>query len=377
MKKFLLLLILFFPFWISAEEIDYAPNAKSAILMEYSTGNILYEKDAKEKMAPASMTKIMTLLLIMENIDSGKISLDDNVLVSANAAKMGGSQVFLEANSNMKLEELLKSIAIASANDSAVALAEYIAGTEDAYINEMNKKCESLGCKCSNFANVHGLDTDNHYSCAYDMAIIAKELIKHEKIFDYTTIYEAYLTKPDGSSTWMVNTNKLIKYYNGLDGLKTGFTDKAGYCLTATAKRNNMRLISVLMNEPTSQTRNEETINMLNYGFTNYKLKTILDTNKDLGTIEVINGKKEEVHLKLINDATNLEKINDEKDYTYNINVNKIKAPVKVNDEVGSLDIIESGKVIKSIPITVSEDIKKANFFDLWFRNIRRISLGN
>ena len=374
MKKIIIILLAIFPLLVSASELS--ENAAAGVLMEYSTGKILYEKASNEKMAPASMTKIMTMLLIMEAVESEKINLNDMINISANAASMGGSQVFLDANSTMKAEELLKSIAIASANDSAVAMAEAIAGTTDAFVTMMNKRAKEIGCTNTNFANVHGLDDPNHYTTAHDMALMARELLKHEDILKYSSIYEAYLQKPNGTSTWMVNTNKLIKYYNGLDGLKTGYTSNAGYCLTATAKRNGMRLISVLMHEPTSQVRNSETIDLLNYGFSNYKIKTILNKDKDLGYIEVINGKKEKVHLKLTEDATNLESLNDEKNYTYKINVDKIKAPVKVGDIVGNLDIITDGLVIKKVNITVAEDIKKANLWDLYKRNLNNVLIG-
>ena len=298
MKKLLLILILLVPFVVKAEEMII--EAPSAILMEYSTGKILYEKNVDEKMAPASMTKIMTILLIEEAIERGELNLTDDVIISNNASSMGGSQVFLDPNTTLKVEDLLKSIIIASANDSAVAMAEKIAGTVDAFVNKMNERAKELGCTNTNFVNVHGLDADNHYTTARDMAIIARELIKHDDIFNYTTIYESYLNKPDGTSIWMVNTNKLIKYYNGLDGLKTGFTKNAGYCLTSTAKRNDMRLISVIMKEETSQKRNEETTKLLDYGFTNYKIKTIVSTNDNIGSVYIFNSKKENYDLSII-----------------------------------------------------------------------------
>ena len=377
MKKVLLFLVLLLiSLWVKAEEIPLAQNAGSGILIEFTTGKVLYEKASNEKMAPASMTKIMTMLLIMEAVENGKISLDDMIPISAYAASMGGSQVFLQPNTEIKAEELIKSIAVASANDSAVAMAEAIAGTTDAFVNKMNEKAKALGCINTNFANVHGLDDPNHYTTAHDMALMARELLKHEDILKYSSIYEDYLKKPDGTSTWMVNTNKLIKYYNGLDGLKTGYTTNAGYCLTATAKRGGMRLISVLMKEPTSQVRNSETIDLLNYGFTNYKIKTILDTNKDLGEIEVLNGKKEKVGLKLMEDATNLESVNEEKNYTYNIKVNPIKAPVKIGQKIGYLEVISDGVVLKKIDITVKENVKKANLWDLYKRNLNRVLVG-
>ena len=208
MKKIILLFLLLVPIFGHADELII--DAPSAILMEYSTGKILYEKNIDEKMAPASMTKIMTILLIEEAIQRGELSLTDDVIISSNASSMGGSQVFLDPNTTLKVEDLLKSIVIASANDSAVAMAEKISGTVDAFVNKMNERAKELGCMNTNFVNVHGLDTENHYTTARDMAIIARELIKHDDIFKYTTIYESYLNKPDGTSIWMVNTNKPV-----------------------------------------------------------------------------------------------------------------------------------------------------------------------
>lgn len=375
MKKIILFILLLFPVFVKAE--DLTPNAESGILIEYSTGKILYSKKIDEKLAPASMTKIMTLLLIMEAVEEGKINLDDNISISTNASSMGGSQVFLDPNTEMKAEELIKSIAIASANDSAVAMAEAISGTTANFVSRMNSRAKELGCKNTNFKNVHGLDEEGHYSTAYDMSLIARELLKHEQILKYTSTYEAYLNKPNGTSTWMVNTNKLIKYYTGLDGLKTGFTKTAGYCLTSTAKRNDMRLISVVMKEPSSQVRNSETISLLNYGFSNYKIKTILKKNQKLGTIEVQNGKKELADITILEDATNLESINDNKEYSFNIVTDKVKAPLKKGDKVGTLELTEQGTVIKRLNITVKENIPKANIWDLYKRNFKSIIIGS
>ena len=375
MKKIIiLLLILIIPVTVKAEELDL--TAKSSILIEASTGEILSEKNSDEKLAPASMTKIMTMLLIMESLEKNEYSLEDKVNISTNAASMGGSQVFLEAGSELKVKELLKAIAIASANDAAVAMAEYTAGSTESFVNLMNEKAASLGCTNTTFKNVHGLDTEGHLTSAKDMSIMARELLKHEEILTFSSIYEEFLNKPDGSSTWMVNTNKLIKYYNGLDGLKTGFTKNAGYCLTATAKRNNMRLISVVMNEPTTEKRSSDTIKLLNYGFANYKIKVVMPKDQGLGSIEIKNGKKETVGIKLTEDATNLESISDNKKYGFNINVDKIKAPIKVGDIIGKLEITIDGSVKKEIPITVKENVKKANIWDLYKRNLNKILIG-
>ena len=375
MKKIIiLLLLLLIPVKVNANEL--AKNSVSSILMEYSSGNILYENNSDEELSPASMTKVMTMLLIMEALEDEKIKLSDMVVVSPNAARMGGSQVFLEAGSSMSVEELLKAIAIASANDASVALAEHISGSTTAFVAKMNEKCRAIGCTNTNFMNVHGLDESSHYSSAKDMARISRELLKHKDVLKYTTIYEEYLNKPDGTSTWMVNTNKLIRYYSGVDGLKTGFTSDAGYCLSASAERNNMRLISVVMKAPTTKARTDDTVELLNYGFGNFKIKIILDTKADLGKLEVIGGKEKTVNLKLTKDATNLENINEEKKYSYKIKTNIVKAPVKVGDIVGKLEVIGNNKVINQVDITVSKNVKKANIWDLYKRNLNFLLTG-
>lgn len=234
MKKFLftILCLLFCTGGVRAEEL--VSTAKSAILMEASTGTVLYEFKADESLAPASMTKIMTLLITMEAVENGSVKLDDTVTVSANAANMGGSQVFLEANTQYKLEEILKAVCIASGNDAAVVLAETVEGSTENFVSLMNKRAKELGLTATIFVNMYGLDAEGHKSSARVMAVMAKELLKHELILKYSSIYEEYLKKPDGSSTWMLNTNKLVRFYSGIDGLKTGFTDNAKYCLTAT-----------------------------------------------------------------------------------------------------------------------------------------------
>lgn len=373
MRKFVVFFILFFIFSLNV----FAENAKKSILIEYTTGEVLMDENAYEHAAPASMTKMMTLLIIMEHIDEDKIKLTDKVTISENASNMGGSQVFLQPNEVMTVDELIKSICIASANDSSVALAEYIAGTEEKFVKMMNDKVKELGLSNTNFENVHGLDSESHYSCPYDMAMIARELLNHPKILDYSSIYEEYLKKNDGSSVWMVNTNKLIRYYKGLDGLKTGFTETAGYCLTATAKRNDMRLISVVMGSETSETRSKKTIELLDYGFNNYKLKTIFKNDINLGSVKVNYGKKDYVDLKLISDVTDLVTIENESKYDHKLRVNEINAPVYVGDKVGVLDLYKDGKKIKSYDVTVKESIKKANVWDLYKKNFRYLITGN
>jgi len=372
MKKIILLIMLLIPFNVFALET----SAKSSILIEQSTGTIISEEESHTRLPMASMTKMMTLLIIMENIESGKIKLDDMVPISENAASMGGSQVYLSANTTMKLDTLLKSICIASANDATYAIAEYIAGTSDAFVKLMNEKAKELGLKDTNFENVHGLDSDNHFSSAYDMAFIAKELLNHPKILEYSSIYEDYITHPNGTNTWIVNTNKLLNYYEGLDGLKTGYTTKSGYCITATAKRNNMRLISVVMGEENNKIRNQDTIALLNYGFSNFKIETILKSDADLGKINIKSGKSEYAKLKLMNDAVDLVNILEQNKYNYKIIKDKISAPLKVGDKVGSLIIYANDIKIKEYDLTIDKDIKKAGYFDYLKRNIKYFFRG-
>lgn len=375
MKKYVVLFILLlFPYFVNAENL--AANAKSAIMIEESTGKVLFENNADERRAPASMTKVMTLLLIMEQIESGKIKLTDKVSISENASSMGGSQVFLEAGTEITVDELIKAICIASGNDAAVAMAEFIGGSIENFVKMMNEKAKSLGMNNTNYENPHGLDSENHYTSARDMAIVSKELVKHKKVLEYSSTYEEYLKKPDGTSTWMVNTNKLIRYYSGLDGLKTGFTETAGYCLTATALKNDMRLITVVMGEESSEVRNKETVELLNYGFANYKKKTIVTKNSDLGTIRVKNGNVEYVKLKLIEDAVDLTSNQEESKYDHKINVKDVKAPIKVGNVVGSLDLYKDGKKISSFNITVLEDVEKANIWDYYKRNLKAMIDG-
>ena len=267
MKKLLLIISLLLSINVYADNLEL--NAPSAILMEASTGKVLFEKNANEPLSPASMTKMMTLLLTIENVDNGVIKLSDKVTVSKNASDMGGSQVYLEEGAQYTLEEIIKAVCIASGNDAAVVLAETIGGNVESFVNMMNKKAKELGLSETNFVNPYGLDADGHQSSAKDMAKIARELIKHETILKYTSIYEDHLQKKDGTSLWMVNTNKLVRFYNGVDGLKTGFTDKAGYCMTATGMWNDLRLIAVVMKEETSDNRNKDITAMLNYGKSN------------------------------------------------------------------------------------------------------------
>lgn len=377
MKKICFLLVLLLcPFCVFA--IDLASNAKSAIIIEPTTGKIIFEKNSNERLEPASMTKIMTLLLTFEAIDNGRVSLDDMVNISKRAEDMGGSQMFLEAGSNIRLEEIIKGVSIASANDGAIALAEFIGGSVENFVDMMNKKVEDLGLSNTHFANPHGLHADNHYSSAYDMAIMASNLISHEKVLNYTSIYEDYFNKPDGSRTWLVNTNKLVRFLEGVDGLKTGYTSEAGYCLTATAKKGNVRYITVVMGEPSSDIRSSETANMLNYAFNSFKLNTILDKSQELGTIYIDKSKQKTAKIVVKNPVTEL--ISKEKDipnYTYNLKVEKITVPIKAGTKVGTVEILDNeGLIVREEDVTISYDIEKCNLWETFLENLMTIIKG-
>lgn len=371
------LLVIFFCGSTNVSAIELTQYSKSAVLIEPSTNTLIYDLNKDERLAPASMTKLMTMLLIMESIDEGKINLDDKVLISKNASSMGGSQVFLEENSEIEVEQLLKGIAIASGNDAAVAMAEYIAGNTDEFVNMMNNKVKELGLKNTNFVNVHGLDAENHYSSAYDMSQIAIELLKYEKILEYTSLYEEYLVKPDGTKTWLVNTNKLVRFYEGVDGLKTGFTTNAKYCLTATGKKNNIRFVTVVMGVDTSEHRSVDTTSMLNYGFTNYKLNGIINKDDIVGEIDIKKGVVNKGSVSTIRNVYDLVKQNQDKNYSFVMNLNKITAPVTKGDVVGSMEIIDdSGKVIDIVEVVINESIDKHNFFTLFIENFKNIING-
>ena len=376
MKKILILLLLLISIpLVKAEETeDLAPNAKSAIMIEASTGEILFQKNKDEKLAPASMTKMMSMLLIMEEIENGNLKWNEMITTSEKASSMGGSQIFLKVGEKMTVEDLLKGVAIASGNDAVVALAERVSGSEEQFVKRMNVRAKDLGLKNTNFINATGLTADNHYSSAYDMSLIAKELVKHEKILEFTSTYEDYLRKDTKSPFWLVNTNRLVRFKEGVDGLKTGFTDEAGYCLTATMKKDNMRLITVVMKEENTSKRSADTTKMLDYGFNIYMVQTILDEKTTIEKKKVELGKTLTTEIVPKENITILnKKSDDQKNITYKTNINKIIAPVKKGDKVGTIDIIEDNNIISTIDATVKEDISKANILTIYLRNLKEI----
>ena len=383
MKKIIISLILFLiPIYIYASETvsnetNLASSAKSAVILEQSTGRVLFEKNSHERIAPASMTKMMSLLLIMEKIDSGKIKMNDMVSISKNASSMGGSQILLEEGEEMSVEDLIKGIAIASGNDAVVAMAEHIAGTEEEFVKLMNKKAREIGLNDTNFENCHGLDTENHYSSAYDMAVIARELLNHEKITKYSSIYETYLREDSDRKIWLVNTNKLVRFKKGVDGLKTGYTKGAGYCLTATMKKDNMRVIATVMGEDSIDNRNKEVSEMLDYANSNYKMKKYIDKNKVLKTIKSSKSTNNIIEIVPKNDINILTKKIDELKLKYNLKINKLSNNIKKGKKVGIIEITNNNKVIKKADLTVKNDVNKVNIIELYLMYLKDIVSGN
>lgn len=353
-------------------QLELADNASSAILIERDTGTVLYEKDSDKKLPPASMTKIMTMLLIMEALDEGQIKLTDKVRASEYAASMGGSQIFLEAGEEMTVDELLRGIAIGSGNDASVAMAEYIAGSADRFVEMMNEKARELNLSNTSFKNSTGLPADDHYSTAYDMAIIAKELLKYDDITKYTGQYEDYLRENTDKKFWLVNTNRLVKFYPGVDGVKTGYTSEAKYCLTATAKKDGMRVIAVVMGAPTPKERNRQITKMLDYAFSQYRTHPMYERNQALTKVKISKGNKATIdavtseHISLL---TKKGETVDDVDQEIVLN-NNIKAPINKGDEVGRLLLKKGNNVLVDSPLVAAEEVKAASWWQLFKRTV-------
>lgn len=336
---------------------DLGLNAKSAILMEESTGNILYESNPDERLPIASVTKVMTMLLIMEAVDSGKISLDDMVTVSENAMSYGGSTMFLETGEQLTVNDMLKGIAVASANDGCVAMAEHLAGSESAFVDMMNEKAKKLGMENTHFMNTNGLDEDDHYSSARDVAIMSRELMKHETIFNYTSIWMDTLR---GGKFQLANTNKLIRFYDGANGLKTGSTSKALCCLSAAAKRNDMQLIAVVLGAPTSAERFASAKSLLDYGFANYAVNTQITAGDEVQKIAVEKGVDEEVGVVAGDSCSTLVKKGQEDNITKEIKIDEtITAPIEAGQKIGTMTISRDGEVIADIDLNASSAVEK------------------
>ena len=336
---------------------DLGLNAKSVILMEESTGNILYENNPDERLPIASVTKVMTMLLIMEAVDSGKINLDDMVTVSENAMSYGGSTMVLETGEQLTVNDMLKGIAVASANDGCVAMAEHLAGSESAFVDMMNEKAKELGMENTHFMNTNGLDEDDHYSSARDVAIMSRELMKHETIFNYTSIWMDTLR---GGKFQLANTNKLIRFYDGANGLKTGSTSKALCCLSAAAKRNDMQLIAVVLGAPTSAERFASAKSLLDYGFANYAVNTQITAGDEVQKIAVEKGVDKEVGVVAGDSCSTLVKKGQEDNITKEIKIDEtITAPIEAGQKIGTMTISRDGEVIADIDLNASSAVEK------------------
>lgn len=350
---------------LQAIENDITPNASGAILIDADSKQILYDKNADKKLFPASTTKIMTMIIMFEAINNNKISFDDQVTTSKYATSMGGSQVYLEEGESMSLEDMFKSIAIASANDASVAVSEYIAGSTNKFVEMMNQKAKELNLKNTHFENVTGLHDNNHYTCPYDLAMMASYLIKigGDKLLSVTSLYDSYIREDTKQSFWLVNTNKLLKLYDGVDGLKTGYTKEAGYCLVTTAKRDGQRLVGVVMKESEPKTRNEEMCNLLDYGFNNYKREIIY--KKDSVIEKHVVDKMDNLTINVVckEDIAYIKaKANDQK-YTTKIVYKDNLLPVKKGDIVATLTVLCDGKEITSYNLYSDNDVEKATYF--------------
>ena len=377
MKKIFVFLLIILSL-ISVKGSELVPNARNAILIEPNTKTIIYEKNAHDRVSIASLTKMMGLILIFEQIDAGKIKYTDKVVASANAAGMGGSQIWLSAGEEMSVEELLKGIIMASANDGIVAMAELVGGTEENFVKMMNNKAKELGLKNTHFVNPTGLDEKNHYSSAYDVAMIAIELMKHEDVFKFTTIYEDYLRKNTDNKFWLVNTNKLLKAYKGVDGLKTGMTDDAGYTMAVTAKRDGMRILAIVLGEKEGKVRNKETIELLDYGFNTYEVEIIKQKGDIVGEIEIDKATPTKIDAIVNDDVIVLrQKGQEKKEYVSEIRLDNVKLPLKKGDVIGKLLVKDGTNTIKQINLVSNKDMKKKNFFELWYNILKSSLIGD
>ena len=351
----------------SVKAVDFDIIAKSAILVDAKTGQILFQKNEHKKLPPASMTKIMTILLTFEALDRGEVSLDDMVSVSAHAESMGGSQIYLSSDDRLSLRTLLKSVIIASANDACVAMGEYIGGTEANFVRMMNNRAQELGMVDTQFKNTTGLPAKGHYSTAYDISLMARKLIKYEQFREWAQIWHDTVEVHDGERS-LTNTNTLIRQYPNLDGVKTGHTNEAGFCLAASAKNDGFRLVSVIMNTKSERQRNESTTRLLDYGFRAFEHKVVVKKNETVEDVAIEKGKEESVgaytaeslEVVISKGATN--------DLTRDIKALNKTAPIEKGEKIGELIVYQNDKELGRVDLLANEKVEKANIFILFFR---------
>ena len=348
-------------------------EARSALLMEPISGNIIYEKNIDEKFAPASVTKVMTMLLTIEAVDNGKINLDDKVTCSENAKNMGGSTMLLDTGEIRTVEELIKGVAIASGNDAAVALAEYLGGTEDEFVVLMNKRAKELGMNNTTFKNCNGLPCDGHLSTARDIAIMSQELLKHPKILEYTGIYMETISEGRNSPIELVNHNKLVRFFDGCDGLKTGYTGEAKYCISATAKRNGVRMLAVIMGAPTYKTRNRDAGILMNYGFSKFEGKLLVGKDEEVEKVPM--GKKTDRFFiaKAVDDLEVVLPKGTDEELVKKICIKKLKDKYKAGDVVGTCEVYLGDEKVGEVKIYSDRDIEKGGLLDSIKYNVKNL----
>lgn len=379
--KFIIKLFLFFlifSIYIPCYAEEIIPGAVSGILIDADSGKVIFEKNKNKKVAMASLTKMMSQIIILEEIEKGNIKWDDIVVVSKNAQDMGGSQIYIEMGEKISIRDLMKGISMASGNDATVMMAEVISGNEEKFVERMNKKAKELGLKNTKFVNCTGLDEEGHYSTAYDLSIIARELvINHPSILEFSSLYEDYLREGTDKKFWLVNTNKLVHFYEGADGLKTGHTDNAGYCLAATAKRGDLRLIGIVLGEKDSKIRNSETMNLLDYGFNTVKMNKLMTKDEVIKKISIDKATDKDIEIVMCDDLNVLENKGSEKiNYRFKYNINEIKLPLKKGNVIGKVKVYND-KYIKSGDLCINKDVKRLSFFNLYLKNIISIFSGN
>lgn len=367
------------PTSITGGAVNMTVDAKSAVLIDAGSGTVLFDQNSHERLPPASVTKVMTMLLIMEAVDRGQMSLDDKVTVSEKAASMGGSQMYMEPGEQQTLETLLKGIVIASANDACVAAAEYHSGTVEIFVENMNKKAKELGMVDTNFVNTNGLPVANHYSSAYDIALMSKELIKHEKLQDWFKVWMTNITVglPGKKQTelGLTNTNRLIKTYPGANGIKTGFTQEAGYCLSASAVKDDLNLIAVIMGSPTSKIRFAEAAKLLDYGFANYDSVKLAEKGEPMGKIVIEKGAPDMIDAVAPEQISILVKKGEKDGIRGELELNdKISAPIAMGDQIGELIIYKQDKEIARHPLVAAENVEKAGLMQIYFRMLKTLS---
>ncbi|WP_066893156.1 D-alanyl-D-alanine carboxypeptidase family protein [Clostridium nigeriense] len=348
-------------------------DAKSALLIEPVSGKVLYEKNPDEKFAPASVTKIMTMLLTMEAIDSGKISLSDKVTCSENAKKMGGSTMLLDTGEVRTVEELLKGVAIASGNDAAVALAEYLGGTEEAFVDMMNKRAQELGMTNTTFRNCNGLPKEGHLSTARDIAIMSLELLKHPTILKYTGTYMETISEGRLSPIELVNHNKLVRFFEGCDGLKTGYTEEAKYCISATSTRNGVRMLSVIMGAPTYKVRNRDAGMLMNFGFSKFEGRKVLVKDEDVENIYLSKNTDKFFIAKAKDDLIAIIPKGENKEIEKKININEVKKEYKAGEIVGKCEIYLGEDKIGEVELYSDRDIKLGGIFENFKFNMKNM----